>query len=76
MPYLLVYLHQKQSSKIGLETRPKIKLSGLGFTTLLIISIVHSNRKIVCSRKPVSGPMMSRQVVMITWEVPNLHKLI
>ena len=75
MPYLLVYLHQKQSSKIGLETRPKIKLSGPGLTTLLIILIVHSNRKIMCSRKPLSGRMMSRQVVMITWEVPNLHKL-
>ena len=25
-PYLLVYLNQKQSSKIGLETRPKINL--------------------------------------------------
>ena len=43
MPYLLVYLHQKQLSKIGLETRPKINLWGLGLMTLLIILIVHSN---------------------------------
>ena len=44
-PYLFLNLHQKQSSKIGLETRPQINLWGLGIMTLPIISIVHSNGK-------------------------------
>ena len=63
MSYMLVYLH---SSRIGLETRPRINPWGLGLTTLLIILIVHSNGEIRSSRKPVSGCAMFRQVVIIT----------
>ena len=48
-------LTSKQSSKKDLETWPKINLPGLGLMTLSIILIVHSNGKITCSRKPVSG---------------------
>ena len=66
MPYLLVYLHQKQLSKIGLKTRPKINLWDLGLMTLLIILIVYSNKEIMCSRKPVLGCITSRQVAIIT----------
>ena len=66
MPYLLVYLNQQQSSKISLETRTKINLWGLGLMTLLITLIVHSNWEITCFRKPVSGHVMSRQVVIST----------
>ena len=65
MPYFLVYLHQKQSSKIGLETRPIINLWGLGPMTLSTILIVHFKGKIASSRKPVLGHMMSKQNVII-----------
>ena len=65
MSYMLVYLH---SSRIGLETRPRINPWGLGLTTLLIILIVHSNGEIRSSRKPVSGCAMFRQVVIITYQ--------
>ena len=65
MPYFLVYLHQKQSSKIGLETRPTINLWGLGLMILSTVLIVHSKGKITCSRKPVLGRMMSRLNVII-----------
>ena len=65
MPYVIVYLHQKQSGKKGLETRPTINLWGVGLMTLSPILIVHSKGKITCSRKPVLGRMMSRQNMII-----------
>ena len=58
MPYLVVYLYQKQSSKIGLESRPKNNHETvIIIMILLIILIVHSDGEITCSRKPVTGRM-------------------